>query len=88
MVPSEYESVPGIKKANFALPFAIDLERLSKFFRKQNMKTKIRNSQLCANTSDTYIHVSRSGQVRIHSFRRIRSSYLCKRIAGFKASDI
>ena len=84
MVPSNYESVPGIKTANFDLPFSIDLEQLSSFFRKQKMKTKIRKGQLCANTHDTYIHVARTGQVRIHSFKRIRSSYFCKRIAEFK----
>ncbi len=87
MVPSNYESVPGVKKANFDLPYSLDLEELSRFFRKQKMKTKIRKGQLCANTNDTYIYVSQDGQVRIHSFKRIRPSYLCKRIAGFRVTD-
>jgi len=86
LVPSNYESVPGIKTANFELPFSIDLENLSRFFRKRNMKTRIKKGQLLANTKDTYIHVTRDGQVRIHSFKRIRSSYFCKRIAEFKAA--
>lgn len=87
MVPCNYEFIPGIKTANFELPFTVDLENLSRFFRKQKMKTKIRKGQLCANTTDTYIHVSHCGQVRIHSFKRIRMSYFCKRIAGFKAVE-
>lgn len=88
MEPCNYESVPGLKTANFELPFPVDLERLAKFFRGKKYKTKIKKGQLCANTNDTYIHVSHSGKVRIHSFKRIRMSYFCKRIAGFRSYDI
>ncbi len=84
MEPCNYETIPGLKTANFELPFPVDLERLGKFFRGKNMKTKIKKGQLCANTNDTYIHVSAGGKVKIHSLRRIRMSYYCKRIAGFK----
>lgn len=48
MVPSNYECVPGIQTANFELPFAIDLEGLSQFFRKRKMKTKIQATALAA----------------------------------------
>ena len=87
LVISDYEFVPGIQTANFELPYAIDLENLSQFFRKRKMKTKIRKNQLCANSKHTYIHVSRDGRVKVHSFNRIRYNYLCKRIAGFKAVE-
>lgn len=88
MVPCNYEHIPGLKTAKFELPFPIDLESLAAYFRKKNMKTKIRKGQLCANTNDTYIHVSFDGKVRIHSFKRIRMSYYCKRIAGFRDYSI
>jgi len=87
MLPSNYEYIPGVKTANFELPFPVNLENLSRFFRKQKMKTKIRKGQLCANTNHTYIHVSKNGQVRIYSFKRIRMSYFCKRIAGFRDDE-
>jgi len=81
---ANYEYVPGVKKASFKLPFEINLEKLERFFRKKNMETKIKNELLVARTNETYIYVSRWGHVQIHSFKKIRPSYMCKKIASFK----
>jgi len=85
MITANYEYVPGIQKASFKLPYNINLEKLECFFRKKHMETKINNEMLAAQTNDTYIYVSRNGYVQIHSFKKIRPLYLCKKIAGFKA---
>ena len=79
-----YENVPYVKRASFKLPFGINLEKLGKFLKSKNMEIKIKNGMLTARTNETYIYVSRQGHVSVYSFKRIRSSYLCKRIAGFK----
>ena len=84
MLPANNESVPYIKKASFQLPFGINLEKLGKFLKGRNMDIEIKKNILTARTKETHIHVSKKGHVSVYSFRRIRSTYLCKRIAGFK----
>ncbi|KUK10064.1 MAG: hypothetical protein XD50_1651 [Clostridia bacterium 41_269] len=70
MITANYEYIPGIQKASFKLPFKINLEKLERFFKKKNMETKIKNEILTAQTTDTYIYVSRNGYVQIHSFKK------------------
>ncbi|NLO89402.1 MAG: hypothetical protein GX088_03625 [Clostridia bacterium] len=84
MITANYEFVPGIQKASFKLPYNINLEKLESFFKKKHMETKINKETLAAITNDTYIYVKRNGFVQVHSFKRIRPLYLCKKIAGFK----
>lgn len=85
MLTANYDYIPGVQKANFNLPFRIKLEPLKSFFEKRNMDAEIKGHTLIAKTKETYIYVSRNGKVQIHSFRRIRSAYICKKIATFKA---
>jgi len=84
LLTANYDYIPGIQIAQFNLPFEIDLRGLEGFFQKRHMKTRIRKGRLTAQNGETYIHVSRDGSVEIRSFRRIRTSYFCKRIAGFR----